>query len=151
MASTNVEVSVRTDEIAKRLRDASKKDTTVFFSALSEDLVNDVNEAFETSGESTGEAWAPNAESTLKKKAAAGKGSKPLIYDGIWQGTPTKESGSDFARVGTAVKYSIYNVEKRTPYKLTPERLATYAEWLADWLASQIMGRAWRKHLKKSR
>lgn len=103
------------EKIAKR-----SIDLTPQLEVIGQDVMNAVQDAFKQG------SFVPLAESTLKRKAKAGKSSQPLIYDGTWRRQHHTRVESNSVTVVTDVPYAVYHVSSaprtkiplRNPYDL---------------------------------
>jgi phage gpG-like protein len=138
-------VDVDVDEVVAALVKPKNVDLTPFFASLSQDMVAAVSDNFDSSGGSGGTPWQGLAPSTLKRKAKAGKSSKPLIYNGIWQGSPTVLYDSTSAEVGTNVTQAVFHVSSaprkkiplRNPYDVGPDFYEDATERLVLFISTE--------------
>lgn len=134
-------VTVDTTELEKSVKDIGDLDFEPFMATVATDLETAVADMFATSGHGM---FAPLAPSTLRRKAALGKSSQALIFNGTWRNSPTTWWDALSAGVTTNVPYAVYHVSdaprskipKRDVYELPESVYDDINERLGDFIAS---------------
>jgi len=99
-----IEIKVDNERVLKALDDLSKVATNPRPALLSigDDLVKSTKKRFDESRGPDGKAWAPNTETTLKRK----RGTKPLIGEGILRDQIGYAEGANVLTIFSSMEYA---------------------------------------------